>query len=209
MPTTESESTCKMFRLSERLSSAGAPRSGSKRYLRRAALFAAGLGLLWVALQLVPSEPPTPEPSVYSDESGTVAHRQPEAGGRTLRLLTGGNVAAMLLLAGGVAVAVYLRRRSKDEEPSVPITTLGQAAVGQNQSLRLVECGGEVLLLGVTSGQINLLRTYDDGRFDELRSALADEESAPAPALKESHFSDVLRQYAGRSTTSQQNGTTC
>ena len=162
-----------MFRFTERLSS---PRGAdSKRYLRRAALFAAGLVLLWTAIQLIPTAPS--EPPVYSDDSGSVASsEQVRTPYRGPRLFTFGNLAALLLLGGGGAFAVYMHRRSAQGGGGTShIETIGELPMGQGQQLRLVRCGGEVLLIGATSHEITLLRDFDPDLFDQPAPArLAD-----------------------------------
>ena len=57
--------------------------------------------------------------------------------------------------------------------------------LAQGQQLRLVRCGGEVLLLGVTGGQISLLRRYPDDAFEHV----------PPPATA-AGFADLLRAHA-------------
>lgn len=185
-----------MFHLAERLSTrSSGERRSPRKYLQRAGLFAAGLFLLWVALRLVPSVTNVPEPPVYSDDAGTVA-ASPESGAPPL--ISPGNIAALLLLAGGVAVAVYLRRRKADEAVHDAITTLGRTEIGQQQQLLLVRCVDEVLLLGVTASQISLLRTYDPASFDERATpTLADAENQMD--AQQVQFAEVLRQSLGLS----------
>lgn len=161
-----------MFRFTERLSSPGG--TDSKRYLKRAALFAAGLVLLWTAIQLIPTTPA--EPPVYSDDSGSVASsEQVRPAHRGPRLFTFGNLAALLLLGGGGAFAVYMHRRSSQGGRGTShIETIGELPMGQGQQLRLVRCGGEVLLIGATSHEITLLRDFDPDLFDEPATAHRD-----------------------------------
>ena len=196
----------KMFRFSERVSSG---KTGeSRRYLRRAGLFAGGLLLLWVALQLVPSSPPPDDTAVYADESGAVASNLPlrNASSRP-GLISWGNIAALLVLGGGGGFAYYLHRRSKGgpKSPS-PIHSLGELAIGQNQQLRLVKCGEEILLLGVTTGQINLLRSYQSEDFAEAETDYEVQQLPGASSFNNSPFADVLRQYAGRYVSPTRNG---
>ena len=195
-----------MFRFTERLSSGKSGPQESRRYLKRAGLFAAGLALLWVALQLVPSSEAPEGPQVYADDSGAVASNRPVTPRRSGSGMFGlGNVAALLLLGGGGAFAFYLHKRAKSGPASTSaIESIGELVIGQNQQLRLVKCGEEVLLLGVTSGQINLLRTYEGDAFTSFEEVGAVEEARrypAAPAFQSSAFADVLRQYAGRYAT--------
>lgn len=201
----DSLSQSKMFHLSERLSTSGTSRTEARRYLKRAFLFGAGLLLLWVSLQLLPSRTLPNGPPVYSDDAGTVASRgQQETSSEAPGVFTPGNLLAVLLLCGGVGLAVHLRRRAKSASEPMPITPLGWYSIGPHQSLRLVECGDEVLLLGVTSGQVNLLRSYPSGHFDEM--PMKDETKRPP---SESHFADVLHRYVGDRGRIQLPGTTC
>lgn len=197
-------SSRKMFQLVERLSTFGAPPPEARRYLKRAFLFGAGLLLLWVALQLVPSAAPPVESAVYSDDAGTVAARaEPRPSARTPSLFTPGMLAAILLLGGGVAVAIHLRRRTNGGEGPTAISPVGEYAIGPNQSLRLIECAGEVLLIGVTAGQVSLLRSYPPDQFDLPPSDRAGVHAA------HTHFADVLHRYAGQAGRIEQSETSC
>lgn len=193
-----------MFRLSERLSRPRARRADARRYVKRALLFGAGLLLLWVALQLLPSHSTPVQPRVYSDSAGTVAARADAPSSGVPSFLSAGNVAAALLLGGGVALAVYLRRKTGDGGGTAPIKSVGELAIGPNQSLRLVECGSDLLLLGVTSGQINLLRLYPLDAFQLPEPA----SPADLPA-RNARFAHVLRQYAGQHGRVETRGSTC
>ncbi len=154
-----------MFRSSERLSSPGA--SNSRRYLKRAGLFAGGLVLLWIALQLFPT--PTAEPPVYSDEAGSVVsspHVRSTYQGP--RIFTLGNMAAFIILVGGGAFAYFINKRSVRSGDTSLIESIGELSIGQGQQLRLVRCGGEVLLIGATAQDITLLRDFDPALFDDV-----------------------------------------
>lgn len=175
-----------MFRFSERLSkSAG---THSRQYLRRAGMFAGGLLLLWLALQLFPST--TSMPPVYSDESGSVADgeeiRMSNEGPHFFSL---GNIAAIIILAGGGAFAYVAQKRAKRGRSSTSlIEDMDQLGVGQGQQLRLIRCGGDVLLVGVTANQISLLRDFDLEQFIDTadgpsHTALEHPSVRPAEAL--------------------------
>lgn len=145
-----------------------------KRPWRRAAVFAVGLGLLWLLLQVLPQTPPPTDPAIFSDGAGTVATQPPSAGLTSDRsLITPGYLIALALLAGGGLFAWHLRKRTAAPAgPAQQLQLLGQLAMGPNQQLRLVACGDDVLLLGVTASQISLLKTFPADAF----------EPAPAPA---------------------------
>lgn len=200
-----------MFRLFERLSGAAPVGARPRRYLNRALLFAGGLVLLWLSLQLLPARTPPDTHAVYSDASGTVASRT-DAGPaprRSPRLVTPGSFFAFLILAGGGGFAYYLRRHRSRETPATAfIEPLAEYALAPSQQLRLVRCAGEVLLLGVTAGQITLLKTYPAGAFEVTETDNAPATAGvvppvPASDFAHSHFADVLRHYAHRYTHAQ------
>lgn len=200
-----------MFRPSERLSNTG--RADSRRYLKRAGLFAGGLVLLWIALQLFPT--PSPEPPVYSDDAGSVAASDTIRTNHGPRLFTLGNLAAFIILVGGGGVAYHLHKRNvQSSGGSSPIESIGELAIGQGQALRLVRCGGAVLLIGATAHEITLLRDFDPALF-EVEEEEEEEEyvstsqrqhvrTSTRPQLSPA-FADVLRQYAGRYVNMQSN----
>ena len=97
---------------------------------------------------------------------------------------TGGRVIAVILLLAGGGVALVLRRRSASATPAqAALEVLGTHSLGPGQSLRLVSCGGEVLLLSVGGDGARLLRHWPQATFDGLEGA--------APS-----FADVLAQAA-------------
>lgn len=152
------------------------------RPIHRAFLFGGGLLLLFLVVQLAgPSSEPPPE------VDGTARYEAaPRSDG--YRLFSVGNVLALALLAGGAAWAFHLRKRTAGAETAPSLfEPIGQMHLGQGQGLRLVRCGGEVLLLGVSSGQITLLHRYPDDAFDDV---LGDAPPAAPP------FADLLRAYA-------------
>lgn len=214
-----------MFRFSERLSSSGG--AGSRLYLKRAALFAGGLVLLWIALQLFPNT--AAEPPVYSDEAGSVASSpQVRSTYQGPDLFTFGNMAALIILVGGGAFAYVMHKRSGQSSGGTSlIESMGELAIGQGQQLRLVRCGGEVLLIGATAQEITLLRDFDPALFDpsdQDADAVSEDDHAyerqrvnpstgqPVNTTRQpvnTHFADVLRQYAGRYVNIQSNGRPC
>lgn len=140
--------------------------SGGNPFLKRAGFFAGALVLLWLAFQMLPAVRPGSDP-LYTD-TGTVAAKPKvmPAPQHSMHLVRPGYVVALLLLAGGGAFAIYLRRRNGIARPkSSPIQMLGTTQIAPGQQLRLVSCGDEVLLLGVTSSQINLLKSFPADAF--------------------------------------------
>ena len=81
---------------------------------------------------------------------------------------------------------------------------VGELALGTGERLRLIECGGEVLLLGVTSSRVNLLRSYPVDRFD-----LPEPEAGDAASFPNTHFAEVLQRFARQSIRSESNGSIC
>lgn len=197
-----------MFRFSNTPPTTDADRP--RQLLRRALFFGGALLLLWLAVQVMPSPQP-PDASVYSDASGTVASRtvQPPSPVRDHGLLRPGNLIALLLLVGGGGLALYLRQRTQETSTaSVPIDMLGQMQIAPNQQLRLVACGGDVLLLGVTSGQITLLKSYPAERFATTEQPLVEQTANKVAASSNGlppSFSDLLRQQVGLATTPRSN----
>ena len=157
--------------------------------------------MLWLALQLAPSAPPAAaaEP-VPADAAGRLPDRADRPAGPTTlatrperSLLRPGNVIAFLLLAGGGAWAIHLRRRQDGpgeaaREPA--LRALDTLTLAPGQSVRLVALGDEVLLLGVAQGGVSLLCRY---HADEAPAALSEPASGPTD------FGDLLRR-AGLTT---------
>ena len=173
----------------------------------RAALFGAGLLVLWLALQLAPDAPaPAPPEARAADVAErlpvrAVADRtaapaapreRPERG-----LLSLGNLAALLLLAGGGAWAVFLRRRPAAggaAGPAPALRSLDALALAPGQSLRLVAVGDEVLLLSLAQGGVSLLRHYAPSEVPVLALDAARPVDAPRPAPPHAPaFADLLR----------------
>ena len=165
--------------------------------LRRAGALAALLVALLVAGRaLGPSRPAS---------GGAVGERQSlRAGAEEVSaergLWTAGRATALLLLAAGGAFAVYLHRRAAPAAaPTASLEVLETHALGPGQSLRLVACGDEVLLLGVGAEGAQMLRHWPRERFeagaplaaptvrfaDALASELADApEAGPAELVE-------------------------
>ena len=177
------------------------------RALNRALLFAGALILLWVAVQLMPSPAP-PEAAVRTEaaDAGAVATNPARQRVGAPSAFRPGYLLAIALLGGGAAFAVWLRRRTGvPGATGAALTSVGSMALGPNQHLRLVRCGDEVLLLGVSAGEVALLKAYPAAGFE---AALATDHAGngpsagdglppapPAPPLP--GFADLVRAYAG------------
>ncbi len=158
---------------------------GTPSYLKRAAFFGAGLLLLYLALQIMPT-PATPE--VASDEAGAVATSLTRASEPSFGP---GMLIAALILVGGVVAAVALRRKTTTGTQTEYLQTIADMPITQDQRLRLVRVQDEVLLLGITSGQISVLQSYPADEFGDGGPA------NPNPAISPA-FADMLRQASDR-----------
>lgn len=217
-----------MFRVSEPLSVGEA--SSTRQYLRRAGLFAAGLVLLWIALQLLPSPPV--DPPVFADDAGAVAARAADSTHDPgPRLFSFGNLAALAILVGGGIFAYVTHRRSRiGGSGKSLIEPVAELSLGQGQELRLIRCGGEVLLIGVSSQQISVLRHFAGDSFEEPAASDyvygdaggdADRDNprnqrhnqaadrVSFPQTESTHFAAVLRQVAGQYAHAKPDGKTC
>ena len=118
-----------------------------------------------------------------------------------------GYVLVVLILAAGGALALFLRRRVRPQAPgTAALHTLSHLSMGPNQQLRLVACGGDVLLLGITSGQITLLKSYPGDAFTPASETPPSETSiseVPAP-MAAAPFAAVLNRYAGSFLNAEQ-----
>ncbi len=206
-----------MFRLNHRAAPTATP-GRSRHLLRCALLFGGGLVLLWLALQLAPTRRGAEAPMSLSERAdpadGLAVRPRPAAP----RLFSTGNIVAFVLLAGGIGLVFFLRRRSSEGgSPVAVLQSVGQMTLAPNQQLRLVRCGDEVLLLGVTTGQITLLKHYDFIEFAEANAkksngavvAQAAASLSPSSASAEASFGTLLRQRAGRFLNVQQTQAPC
>ena len=147
--------------------------------LRRAGVLAVLLVVLLVAGRLF--GPSSSGPSVAETRRHDV--QAAEASSAPPSAWTAGRFAALLLLAsgGGVAALLHRRRAGGAEAPASALETLETHALAGGHSLRLVACGGEVLLLGVGAEGARILRAWPRAAFEADR---------PAP------FADLLAEYA-------------
>ncbi|GAB5537443.1 MAG: hypothetical protein Rubg2KO_36920 [Rubricoccaceae bacterium] len=147
--------------------------------LDRAPLRRAGLltGLL-IGL-LVLGKVLSPVPEAPTDRQEVRPATEEVSAPRTRPMWTGGRVLALLFLATGGGIAFWLHRRAGARTVShgSTLTVLETHALGPNQSLRLVACGEEVLLLSVASDGATLLRHWPRETFEaepvSFASALA------------------------------------
>ena len=131
--------------------------------LRRAGLLAVALVVLLVAGRAFG---PDAASSRAPSERQTL-HPQGEQVAAPASMWTGGRVLAVVLLLASGSVALVLRRRTASSAPpAAPIDVLGTHALGPGQSLRLVGCGDEVLLLSVSGDGARLLRHWPRADFE-------------------------------------------
>ncbi len=155
----------------------------------------------------MPARTPAPPVVLSSEASGAVAVTPDE--GTTIRkpvsLFRPGYFVVVAILIGGVGLAVHLRRREGGGAGGgLPLRTLGQMQMAPQQQLRLVSCGEDVLLLGVTAGQITLLKSYPKDAFPAVEGPEASPIARPLPAASQAEpFADVLRRFARRHVNAQ------
>lgn len=178
-----------------RLSSAQDTSSAKKQHLVKGALiFVGALVVLWLIVWLLPGSAPPP---VSSDAAGTVA-AQSSPSDPAYPLITPGRIVVVLLLAGGLGYALYLRKQSNAPgRHAVPMQSLGHLSITRDQQLKLVSCQDEVLLLGISPSEITLLRSYPRSSFTEATAppTARPDEPAAQHGTTLSGFADVLRQY--------------
>jgi len=180
-----------------------APRSAPSWTLRYGLSLLGAMVVLWGGARAAAMSPSASTGQSAATDSAMVASPPASGGGPSIEVFTWGNAAALLLLMGGGAYALYLRRRGGGTQSSTLFRPLGQLALGQSQQLRLVACGGEVLLLGVTDDEITLLKTYSRDAFEPLDGADdAGDPIAPSvggaanmPDALPGGFSDVLNRF--------------
>lgn len=174
----------------------------ARRTLNRALLFGGLLVALWLATEYLLPAPAPDGPPVVSDQSGSVAATPDERGAEDS--WHPGLVVALLLLGGGIALAVHLRRDSSTAAGSTgPMSVVARQSLGADRELALVSCAGEILLLALSSDGVRLIKTYDRDRFPDLHAPPPGGDGAPAHggAMPENgslghSFTEVLRQYA-------------
>lgn len=184
-------------------SSTPSPDPPSPRRLARYGLYLVGaMVALWVGGQAATMSVPT-APSTSPPTDTTMTASSPASGGASsIEVFTWGNAAAFLLLAGGGAYALYLRQNGDGTAPTSLMRPLGQMSLGPSKHLRLVACGGEVLLLVVTDEEVTLLKTYARDAFDDPEADDATDEALPSMGAATGasngmteDFSDVLDRF--------------
>lgn len=181
-----------------------------RRPLRYGVCLVGIIVLLGGVPQAAATPPPDQDAERESADSTMVASSSVSGDEPRIEIFTWGNLAALLLLGGGGAFALYLRQGGGETAANAPFRPLGQLALGQSQQLRLVACGEEVLLLGVTDDEVALLKTYPLEAFEHLESPEETGSTLPTPAGPSSGvsdavphgFADVLKRVAQRDSFS-------
>ncbi|MEO0557630.1 MAG: flagellar biosynthetic protein FliO [Bacteroidota bacterium] len=157
--------------------------------LRRAGLLTALLIVLLVLGKVF-----SPAPARSADRQDVRSATEEVSAPRSSAVWTGGRVLAILFLLTGGGIAFWLHRRAGGRIVSNGSTlqVLETHTLGPGQSLRLVACGEEVLLLSVASDGATLLRHWPRARFDaepvsfaDALASLTDDSSAPSPLSTE------------------------
>jgi len=184
----------------------------ARRWLWRALFFGVLLGVLWIIMQQTALPDPAEAPSVAVRD--VPLRPRPASSG----LFSFGTLAVFVVLAGGAGLAFFLRRRAQEREAvTLPLQSLGALPLAPNQQLRLIRCGDDVLLLGVTPGQITLLKTYEYAEGEAMLSDPPEAFAAAQPAMPpedplvstENVFAMLLRQQVGRTLNVQKTQAPC
>ena len=179
-----------------------------KRPVARIAFFAGALLMLWLASTLLPPRKPGASAAQITSAGTTVFSVSPEESGvaeRSPRLFGPGYLIVLAILAGGIGLAIHLRRRTGGGSTTGnAMKTIGQMQITPQQHLRLVRCGEDVLLLGVSAGQITLLKTYSGETFSTRETTGSPRgETADVTKSRVEPFSSVIRQFAHSHVTPQ------
>ena len=180
-------------------SSGRAPEAARSLRLRHLLLFGTVVVVLGAVLHLMPRASSAEAAAPVAASSSAVATSPTFSETTTDVRLGGGYLGALALLLGGVALALYLRRSAAPESAAL-MRPLGNFKIAPNQQLRLVACGEDVLLLGVTAGSITLLKTYPhDALLASESDVQADGGSAPSEQTHDQPkdgFAKALRERA-------------
>lgn len=151
----------------------------AQRPLRRALFLAAALLLLWLGTQYL--SPATPPPSVTAADAAVEGETEMPRLRSSSSSFRPGYVLAVVLLAGGGAFALYLRKKTGAAATGKDLLQpLARIPLGPGQQLHLVSCGDDVLLLGATGSQITLLKTMPGESAETIQSTETEPEPEPS-----------------------------
>ena len=93
----------------------------------------------------------------------------------------------VLIFVGAYWFTRFLAKRNRFKQlgSSKQIKVLEQMAVGPDRMLLVVKTAGKVMMLGVTSQQVTLIKEFEEGEFPER--PMGDDDNQP------SGFQDILR----------------
>lgn len=167
----------------------------ARQKLNRALLFGVLLLGISVASPFLLSDPQLPSDraetvSSESQVSAATDDRTPApADPSPVDFNSPGVIIAVILLAGGIGLALYLRNGTETTAASTGlIVPVAEHKLSSDQRLQLVRCADEVLLLGISADGINLLKTYPADKLPAQVDAAQNFNGSP--------FKEVLQTYA-------------
>lgn len=108
-----------------------------------------------------------PGPQTPGPEREYLAYQAPNAGGDSVGWITFRLFSSLVLVGGLMAGGFYVYRRWMMRSPMAHrgelVRVVGRNYLGPKESLVMVKVGKDVLLLGVTSGQISFLQKWGEG----------------------------------------------
>lgn len=177
-------------------------------YLKRALLFGALLVGVSIGAPFLLSDPqpPTPPPSsenASTPASETAVDRTPApADPSPVNFDSPGVIIAFILLAGGIGLAVYLRNQDVNAAPENNLfAPVAEYALSTDQTLQLIRCGDDLLLLAVSSNDVTLLKTYPADEMPMNGELPSSENESVVPRSNGSGgnaFATVLKRYASQ-----------
>lgn len=182
--------------------------ASSKQLFKRAATLCAGIFCLWIALQVMPKPGSDLLPPDTTTEAAPVISKDSsENRSNTMGFLKNTQIIAGILLIGLFGFMYYRRNKFKQEHASIKsLKTLNRIQLNPNQSLYLIECGEDVLLIGATNTQITLLKnipltSLTQHTVDESARSVSFPFTTPVSTHPEpGDFASLLNSYSSANT---------